>query len=186
MTDRDERRVRDRRVLLLLALGVSVIFNPGPDGFMFAEIVPPQNAFNSLDENAFGTGVAAGVDAQAEAPCERAHEPTRRAASRRRQDLPRVHDHVPHVRAHVVSGLVRGVGEPPRVRLARGVPRVLVGAPPTAHGRVDPLISVDGHGASGGNTSSACAGIETDNPTHDREVGYLRICVRVMPSRAYR
>ncbi|MBU6311019.1 MAG: APC family permease [Actinomycetales bacterium] len=50
-------------VVLLLALGISVLFKGGPDGFMFGEIVPPQNAFVSLQENAFGTGVAAGVAA---------------------------------------------------------------------------------------------------------------------------
>lgn len=50
-------------ILLLLALGISVLFKGGPDGFMFAETVPPQNAFNSLSEGAFGTGVAAGVAA---------------------------------------------------------------------------------------------------------------------------
>ena len=50
-------------VLLLGALGLSVLFKGGPDGYMFGEIVPPQNAFTSLQENAFGTGVAAGVAA---------------------------------------------------------------------------------------------------------------------------
>lgn len=50
-------------VVLLLALGITVLFKGGPDGFMFGEIVPPQNAFVSLQENAFGTGVAAGVAA---------------------------------------------------------------------------------------------------------------------------
>jgi amino acid transporter len=50
-------------VLLLGALGVSVLFKGGPDGYMFGEIVPPQNAFTSLPEDAFGTGVAAGVAA---------------------------------------------------------------------------------------------------------------------------
>lgn len=50
-------------VLLLSALGISVLFKGGPDGFMFADIVPPQQAFTSLPENAFGTGVAAGVAA---------------------------------------------------------------------------------------------------------------------------
>ena len=50
-------------VLLLLALGLSVLFKGGPDGLMFGDIVPPQNAFNPLEENAFGTGVAAGVAA---------------------------------------------------------------------------------------------------------------------------
>jgi amino acid transporter len=50
-------------VLLLGALGLSVLFKGGPDGYMFGEIVPPQNAFTSLPEDAFGTGVAAGVAA---------------------------------------------------------------------------------------------------------------------------
>jgi amino acid transporter len=50
-------------VLLLGALGLSVLFKGGPDGYMFSEVVPPQNAFTSLPEDAFGTGVAAGVAA---------------------------------------------------------------------------------------------------------------------------
>jgi amino acid transporter len=50
-------------VLLLGALGLSVLFKGGPDGYMFGDIVPPQNAFTSLPEDAFGTGVAAGVAA---------------------------------------------------------------------------------------------------------------------------
>ena len=50
-------------VVLLLALGVSVLFKGGPDGFMFGDTVPPQNAFNNLSEGAFGTGVAAGTAA---------------------------------------------------------------------------------------------------------------------------
>lgn len=50
-------------VLLLMALGISVLIKGGPDGYLFAETVPPQNAFNSLTEGAFGTGVAAGVAA---------------------------------------------------------------------------------------------------------------------------
>jgi amino acid transporter len=50
-------------VLLLLGLGLSVLFKGGPDGFMFGDIVPPQQAFNALEENAFGTGVSAGVAA---------------------------------------------------------------------------------------------------------------------------
>jgi amino acid transporter len=50
-------------VLLLLGLGISVLVKGGPDGLMFGDIVPPQNAFNALPENAFGTGVAAGVAA---------------------------------------------------------------------------------------------------------------------------
>ena len=50
-------------VLLLGALGVSVLFKGGPDGFMTADTVLPQNAFNGLTEGAFGTGVAAGAAA---------------------------------------------------------------------------------------------------------------------------
>lgn len=50
-------------VLLLAAVGISVLFKGGPDGFMFGSTVPPQNAFASLPEGAFGTGVAGGVAA---------------------------------------------------------------------------------------------------------------------------
>lgn len=50
-------------IILLLALGVSVLFKGGPDGFMFTDIVPPWQAFNGLPEGAYGTGVAAGVAA---------------------------------------------------------------------------------------------------------------------------
>jgi len=50
-------------VVLLLALGISVLFKGGPDGLMFADVVPPWQAFNSLPEGAYGTGVAAGVAA---------------------------------------------------------------------------------------------------------------------------
>jgi len=40
-----------------------VLIKGGPDGFMFSETVPPQQAFNSLQEGAFGTSVAAGAAA---------------------------------------------------------------------------------------------------------------------------
>jgi amino acid transporter len=50
-------------VVLLLALGLSVLAKGGPDGYLFGDTVPPQNAFNSLDGNAFGSGVAAGTAA---------------------------------------------------------------------------------------------------------------------------
>ncbi len=50
-------------IVLLLALGLSVLFKGGPDGYLFGSTVPPQNAFASLQENAFGSGVAAGVAA---------------------------------------------------------------------------------------------------------------------------
>jgi amino acid transporter len=50
-------------VVLLAALGLSVLFKGGPDGYMFGETVLPQNAFQSLTSDAFGTGVAAGTAA---------------------------------------------------------------------------------------------------------------------------
>ncbi len=50
-------------VLLLAALGLSVLFKGGPDGFMASETVNPIAAFTSLPEGAFGTGVAAGASA---------------------------------------------------------------------------------------------------------------------------
>lgn len=50
-------------VLLLGALGISVLFKGGPDGYAPSETVSPVAAFNSLQEGAFGTGVAAGVAA---------------------------------------------------------------------------------------------------------------------------
>jgi amino acid transporter len=50
-------------VVLLLALGVSVLVKGGPDGYLFGDTVPPNNAFQSLTEGAFGTGVAAGTAA---------------------------------------------------------------------------------------------------------------------------
>lgn len=50
-------------ILLLAALGISVLFKGGPDGYAPADTVNPLAAFNSLQEGAFGTGVAAGVAA---------------------------------------------------------------------------------------------------------------------------
>ncbi len=50
-------------VVLLLALGLSVLFKGGPDGLMIADTVLPQNAFESLTGEAFGTGVKAGTAA---------------------------------------------------------------------------------------------------------------------------
>ena len=50
-------------ILLLGALGISVLFKGAPDGYAPAETVSPAAAFNSLQEGAFGTGVAAGVAA---------------------------------------------------------------------------------------------------------------------------
>ncbi len=50
-------------VVLLLALALSVLFKGGPDGYVFNETVLPNNAFGSLAEGAFGTGVAAGTAA---------------------------------------------------------------------------------------------------------------------------
>lgn len=50
-------------VLLLLALGVSVLIKGGPDGFMAADTLSPVAAFTDLPEGAYGTGVAAGVAA---------------------------------------------------------------------------------------------------------------------------
>ena len=50
-------------VVLLAALGVSVLFKGGPDGFMAADTVNPAAGFGSLTEGAFGTGVASGVAA---------------------------------------------------------------------------------------------------------------------------
>ncbi|MBU6244208.1 MAG: APC family permease [Actinomycetales bacterium] len=50
-------------VLLLLALGISVLLKGGPDGFMAADTVNPIAAFNALPEGAYGTGVAAGAAA---------------------------------------------------------------------------------------------------------------------------
>jgi amino acid transporter len=50
-------------VVLLLALGLSVLFKGGPDGYLVSETVLPGNAFGDLSANAFGTGVAAGTAA---------------------------------------------------------------------------------------------------------------------------
>jgi amino acid transporter len=50
-------------ILVLGALGISVLFKGGPDGFAAADTVSPLAAFNSLEEGAYGTGVAAGVAA---------------------------------------------------------------------------------------------------------------------------
>lgn len=50
-------------VVLLAALGISVLFKGGPDGFMAADTVNPAAGFSSLTEGAFGTGVASGVAA---------------------------------------------------------------------------------------------------------------------------
>jgi len=50
-------------IVLLGALGVSVLFSGAPDGYAPADTVNPMAAFNSLPEGAFGTGVAAGVAA---------------------------------------------------------------------------------------------------------------------------
>ena len=50
-------------VLLLGALGLSVLFKGGPDGYLIGETVALQNGFTALPENAFGTGVASGVAA---------------------------------------------------------------------------------------------------------------------------
>jgi amino acid transporter len=50
-------------VLLLLGLAITVFAKGGPDGWMFGDIVPPQNAFNSLEAGAFGTQVAGGAAA---------------------------------------------------------------------------------------------------------------------------
>lgn len=50
-------------IVLLLALGLSVLFKGGPDGYLFGETVPIVPAFNDLDAGAFGTSVASGVAA---------------------------------------------------------------------------------------------------------------------------
>ncbi len=50
-------------VVLLLALGISVLFKGGPSGYLFGDTVPVLPAFNSLDAGAFGTSVAAGAAA---------------------------------------------------------------------------------------------------------------------------
>ena len=56
-------------VLLLSALGLSVLFKGGPDGFMAADTVNPVAAFTSLPEGAFGTGVAGTASARLAAAC---------------------------------------------------------------------------------------------------------------------
>jgi amino acid transporter len=50
-------------VVLLIALGVSVLIKGGPDGLSAGNPFNLSNAFSSLPENAFGTGVAAGTAA---------------------------------------------------------------------------------------------------------------------------
>jgi len=50
-------------VLLLLALGVSVLVKGGPDGFMPSDTVSISAGFTSLPANAYGTTVAAGTAA---------------------------------------------------------------------------------------------------------------------------
>jgi amino acid transporter len=50
-------------VVLLLALGLSVLIKGGPDGFLFSETVPIMPAFGDLPEHGFGTAVAAGSSA---------------------------------------------------------------------------------------------------------------------------
>jgi len=50
-------------VLLLFAVGMSVLFKGGPDGFAPSQTVNPAAGFGNLPENAFGSGVTAGVAA---------------------------------------------------------------------------------------------------------------------------
>ena len=50
-------------VVLLFALGVSVLFKGGPDGFAPGKTVNPAAGFGNLPENAFGSGVTAGIAA---------------------------------------------------------------------------------------------------------------------------
>lgn len=50
-------------LLLLGALGMSVLFKGGPDGYLVGETVSLQNAFTALPDSAYGTGVAGGVAA---------------------------------------------------------------------------------------------------------------------------
>lgn len=50
-------------VLLLLALGISVLIKGGPDGLAAGNPFNIGNAFSDLPQNAFGTGVAAGTAA---------------------------------------------------------------------------------------------------------------------------
>ena len=50
-------------VVLLLALGISVLFKGGPSGYLFSQTVPITPAFQNLPANAFGTSAAAGAAA---------------------------------------------------------------------------------------------------------------------------
>ena len=50
-------------VVLLAALGISVLLKGGPDGYLFSETVPIGPAFGDLDASAFGTAAAAGTAA---------------------------------------------------------------------------------------------------------------------------
>src|SRR3954466_9432671 len=50
-------------VVLLLALGISVLIKGGPSGYLFSEPVPVAPAFKSLEAGAFGTSAAAGAAA---------------------------------------------------------------------------------------------------------------------------
>ena len=50
-------------VLLLSALGISVLLKGGPDGYLVGETVAIQNAFTPLADKSYGTGVAGGVAA---------------------------------------------------------------------------------------------------------------------------
>lgn len=50
-------------ILLLSALGVSVLIKGGPDGYLVGDALSPAAGFSALPENAFGTGVASGVAA---------------------------------------------------------------------------------------------------------------------------
>lgn len=50
-------------VLLLTALGISVLFKGGPDGFLFSQTVPIVPAFKDLAAGAYGTTAASGVAA---------------------------------------------------------------------------------------------------------------------------
>ena len=50
-------------LVLLLALGISVLFKGGPDGYLVSQTLPPQQAFQDLQAGAFGSSVAAGAAA---------------------------------------------------------------------------------------------------------------------------
>ena len=50
-------------VVLLAALGISVLIKGGPNGFLFGDTVPITPAFSDLGDKAFGTSVAAGTAA---------------------------------------------------------------------------------------------------------------------------